>query len=98
MIYNTNIDLVNDDVYTNLVSFCQFFLKTMSKNEIFNICKISFNKRYLLHTYILLCTIATFQKAGTCLEAQQSMAKQPIKGCVSNHSRTCGESVSEKSE
>ena len=44
---------------------------------------------YLLHTYILLCTIATFQKAGTCLEAQQSMAKQPIKGCVSNHSRTC---------
>ena len=53
---------------------------------------------YLLHTYILLHTIATFQKAGTCLEAQQSMAKQPIKGCVSNHSRTCGESVSEKSE
>ena len=53
---------------------------------------------YLLHTYILLCTIATFQKAGTCLEAQQSMAKQPIKGLVSNHSRTCGESVSEKSE
>ena len=68
------------------------------ENEIFNICKISFNKRYLLHTYILLHTIATFQKAGTCLEAQQSMAKQPIKGCVSNHSRTCGESVSEKSE
>ena len=33
-----------------------------------------------------------------CLEAQQSMAKQPIKGCVSNHSRTCGKSVSEKSE
>ena len=47
---------------------------------------------YLLHTYILLCTIATFLKAGTCLEAQQSMAKQPIKGCVSNHSCTCGES------
>ena len=41
---------------------------------------------YLLHTYILLNTIATFQKAGTCLEAQQSMAKQPIKGCVSNQS------------
>ena len=47
---------------------------------------------------ILLCTIATFQKAGTCLEAQQSMEKQPIKGCVSNHSRTCRKSVSEKSE
>ena len=52
----------------------------------------------LLHTYILLTPTATFQKAGTCLEAQQSMAKQPIKGCVSNHSRTCGKSVSEKSE
>ena len=74
------------------------FRNIVEKNEIFNICKISFNKRYLLHTYILLCTIATFQKAGTCLEAQQSMAKQPIKGCVNNHSRTCGESVSEKSE
>ena len=24
------------------------------ENEIFNICKISFNKRYLLHTYMLL--------------------------------------------
>ena len=52
----------------------------------------------LLHTYILLTPTATFQKAGTCLDAQQSMAKQPIKGCVSNHSRTCGKSVSEKSE
>ena len=52
----------------------------------------------LLHTYILLTPTAIFQKAGTCLEAQQSMAKQPIKGCVSNHSCTCGKSVSEKSE
>ena len=49
---------------------------------------------------LMICytPIATFQKAGTCLDAQQSMAKQPIKGCVSNHSRTCGKSVSEKSE
>ena len=35
---------------------------TVFDNEIFNICKISFNKRYLLHTYMLLCTIATTQK------------------------------------
>ena len=53
------------------------------------------------NTYCILMIsytpIATFQKAGTCLDAQQSMAKQPIKGCVSNHSRTCGKSVSEKS-
>ena len=31
---------------------------------------------------LMICytPIATFQKAGTCLDAQQSMAKQPIKG------------------
>ena len=53
----------------------------------------------LLTAYLyLLYPIATFQKAGTCLDAQQSMAKQPIKGCVSYHSRMCGKSVSEKSE
>ena len=52
----------------------------------------------LLYTYLCYVPIATFQKAGTCLNAQQSMAKQPIKGCVSNHNRTCGKSVSEKSE
>ena len=48
----------------------------------------------LLTVYLYLLTPnATFQKAGTCLNAQQSMAKQPIKGCVSNHNRTCGKSV-----
>ena len=52
----------------------------------------------LLYTYISYYPIATFQKAGTCLDAQKSMAKQPIKGCVSNQNRTCGKSVSEKLE
>ena len=52
----------------------------------------------LLHIMICYTPIATFQKAGTCLDAQQSMAKQPIKGCVSNQNRMCGKSVSEKSE
>ena len=33
-----------------------------------------------------------------CYTPLQSMAKQPINGCVSNHSHTCGKSVSEKSE
>ena len=50
----------------------------------------------LLYIYICYYPIATFQKAGTCLDAQQSMAKQTIKGCVSNHNRTCGKSVSKK--
>ena len=33
-IYNTNIDLVNDNVFQSLVSFCQFVLKILSKNQI----------------------------------------------------------------
>ena len=33
-ICNTNVDLVNDDVYTKLVLFCQFVLKILSKNQI----------------------------------------------------------------
>ena len=45
----------------------------------------------LLTVYLYkLYPIATFQKAGTCLDVHQSMAKQPIKSCVSNQSRTCG--------
>ena len=36
--------------------------ETDQQNEIFNICKISFNKRYLLHTYISYTPIATVQK------------------------------------
>ena len=33
-IYNTNIDLVNENVIQNLVSICLFFLKILSKNQI----------------------------------------------------------------
>ena len=33
-IYNTNLDLVNDNVLQSLVSFCQFVLKILSKNQI----------------------------------------------------------------
>ena len=34
-IYNTNVDLVNDiNVLQSLVSFCQFVLKILSKNQI----------------------------------------------------------------
>ena len=66
--------------------------------RIFLISKISFNKRYLLNTYICYTLLLHFQKACTCLDAQQSMAKQPINGCVSNHSCMCGKSMSEKSE
>ena len=33
-LYNPNLDLVNDNVYTNLVTFCQFVLKIFSKKQI----------------------------------------------------------------
>ena len=32
-LYNPIVDLVNDNVYTNLVKFCQFILKIWSKNQ-----------------------------------------------------------------
>ena len=58
---------------------------------------VNFNGALLTaYLYILLTPTDTFQKAGTCLDAQQSMAKQPIKGCVSNHSRTCGKKCERK--
>ena len=67
--------------------------------EIIKGCKnANFNGALLTVYLYLLYPIATFQKAGTCLVAQLSMAKQPIKGCVSNHSRMCGKSVSKNSE
>ena len=34
MLYNPNVDLVNDNVYINLVKFCPFILKIWSKKQI----------------------------------------------------------------
>ena len=71
----------------------------MQYTGIFHGCKNDNFNGALLTVYLYLLTPnATFQKAGTCLDAQLSMGKQPIKGCVSNHSRKCGKSVSENSE
>ena len=33
-VYNPNLDIVNDNVYTNLVQFCPYVLKIWSKNQI----------------------------------------------------------------
>ena len=41
-IYNTNVDLVNDNVYTKFVFFfCQFVLKILIKNRILTLIKDS---------------------------------------------------------
>ena len=34
MLYNPNLDLVNDNVYTKFGHFCQLVLKILSKNQI----------------------------------------------------------------
>ena len=39
MLYNPNVDLVNDNVYKNLVKFCPFILKIWCKNLIFESIK-----------------------------------------------------------
>ena len=33
-LYNPNIDLINDNVHTNMVKFCPLILKILSGNEI----------------------------------------------------------------
>ena len=65
------------------------------KRNFINLCKISFNKRYLLYTYICYTLLLPFKKLVLVLMITKawrnsSMAKQPIKSCVSNQSRTCG--------
>ena len=51
-IYNTNIDLVNDNVYTKFGKILSIHSQDIEqKRNFINLCKISFNKRYLLHTY-----------------------------------------------
>ena len=42
-------------------------LNITNQNKSFNICKISFNKRYLLHTYICYTPLLPFQKAELVL-------------------------------
>ena len=86
-----NISKMNKQIKTK---FCIHIII----DKIYAIVNHCFNGALLTVYLYLLTPNATFQKAGTCLDAQQSMAKQPIKGCVSNHSRTCRKSVSENSE
>ena len=40
MLYNPNVDLVNDNVFTNLVKFWPFILKIWSKNLILESIKV----------------------------------------------------------
>ena len=68
-IYNTNVDLVNDDVYTNLVLFCQLVLKILSKNQILTSIKgrnsvANLRKTKIYNTNVDLVNDNVFTKLG----------------------------------
>ena len=57
MLYNPNVDLVNDNVYTKLVKFCPFILKIWSKNLILESIKgcnsvANLRKTIIYFTYV----------------------------------------------
>ena len=80
-IHNTDIDLVNDDVYTNLVLFCQFVLKILSKNQILTSIKDSnsvanLRKTKINKTNIGLVDDNVFTKFGLILSIRSQKIEQ----------------------
>ena len=51
-IYNTNVDLVNDNVYTNLVKFCPFILKILNKNRIMTSI-VAELREFIVYNYVV---------------------------------------------
>ena len=72
-LYNPNLDLVNDNVYTkNLVTFCQFVLKILSKNQILTSIKgrnsvANLRKTIIYYTNIDLVNDDVYTKFGLIL-------------------------------
>ena len=73
MLYNSNLDLVNDNVYTvNLVTFCQIVLKILSKNQILTSIKgrnsvANLRKTIIYNTNIDLVNGDVYTKFGLIL-------------------------------
>ena len=69
-IYNTNVDLVNDNVFPKrLVSFCQFVLKILSKNQILMSNKgrnsvANLQKTMIYNTNVFLINDNVYTKCG----------------------------------
>ena len=81
MIYNIYIDLVNTDVYTNLVLFCQFVLKTLSKNQILTSIKgrnsvANLRKTKIYNTNLDLVTDNVYTNFGLILSIRSQDIKQ----------------------
>ena len=72
MLYNPNLDLVNDNVYKNLVTFCQLVLKILSKNQILTSIKgrnsvANSRKTIIYNTNIDLVNDDVYTKFGLIL-------------------------------
>ena len=80
-IYNNDVDLVNDNVYTNLVLFCQFVLKILSKNRILTSIKGSnsvanLQESKIYNTNIDLVNDNVFTKFGLILSIRSQDIEQ----------------------
>ena len=81
MINITNEDLVNDNEYTNLVSFCQFVLKILSKNQIQTLFKgrnsfANLRKTTIYNTNVDLVNDDVYTKFGLILSIRFSTSSR----------------------
>ena len=68
-LYNTNLDLVTDNVYTNFGLFCQFVFKILSKNQILTSIKgrnslANLRKTIIYYTKVDLVNDNVYTKFG----------------------------------
>ena len=80
-LYNTNIDLVNDNVYTNLVKFCPLSIKILCKNQFLTSIKghnsiAILRKMTLNNTNIDLVNDNVFTKFGLILSIHSQDIEQ----------------------
>ena len=69
MLYNPNLDLINVNMYTNMVKICPFILKILSGNEILTSIKgrnsaANLRKRMLYNPYLDLINVNVYTKFG----------------------------------
>ena len=80
-IYNTDVDLVNDDEYKKLVLFCQFVLKILSKNRILTSIKgsnsvVNLRKPKIYNTNVDLINDNVYTKFGLSLSIRSQEIEQ----------------------
>ena len=80
-IYFTNVDLVNDDVYTKFDLFCQLVLKILSKNQILTSIKgrnsvANLRKTKIYNTNLDLVTDNVYTNFGLILSIRSQDIEQ----------------------